>query len=128
MTFDDLHELVQKRRSIRRFKSAHLPPEMITSALSSDVRSDIYSLGVTLYEMLTGRRPLESDDPTELITLHRETKPVDLRKLRPDAGDEVAGLVHSMLAKDPMRRPATAKQLANRLVRLEIDSFASIGG
>jgi serine/threonine-protein kinase len=102
---------------------SYIAPEMVTSALAADARSDVYSLGVTLYEMLAGRRPLESDDPGELATLHRESKPVDLRELRPDVGDEVAMLVHSMLAKDPLRRPASAKELADRLVRLEIDSF-----
>jgi serine/threonine-protein kinase len=105
---------------------AYIAPELITSALAADVRSDVYSLGVTIYEMLTGRRPLESDDPGELATLHREAKPADVRQLRPDASDELASLVHSMLAKDPLRRPASAKELADQLVRLEIDSFAFV--
>lgn len=103
---------------------AYIAPELVTSALASDARSDIYSLGVTLYEMLTGRRPWESDDPAELATMHREVKPADLRVLRPDVPEPVAELVHSMLAKDPMRRPGTARELAGRLVRLEIDSFS----
>jgi serine/threonine-protein kinase len=107
---------------------AYIAPEMVTSALSAEPQSDVYSLGVTLYEMLTGRRPLESDDPGELATLHRETKPVDLRKWRTDAGEDIAALVQSMLAKDPMRRPASARELADRLVRLEIDSFALVAG
>ena len=54
---------------------AYIAPEMVTSALAAGPRSDIYSLGVTLYEMLTGRRPWDSDDPGELATLHREAKP-----------------------------------------------------
>jgi serine/threonine-protein kinase len=96
---------------------------MVTSALAAGPRSDIYSLGVTLYEMLTGRRPWESDDPGELATLHRQAKPTDVRALRPEVPAPVAELIHSMLAKDPLRRPGSAHELANRLVRLEIESF-----
>ena len=99
-------------------------PELVTSALASDARSDIYSLGVTLYEMLTGRRPWESDDPAELATMHREARPADIRELRPDVPEPVGELVSSMLAKDPLRRPGSARELAGRLVRLEIDSFS----
>jgi serine/threonine-protein kinase len=102
---------------------AYIAPEMVTSALAAGPRSDIYSLGVTLYETLSGRRPWESDDPAELAILHREAKPVDIRELRSELPAAVADLVHSMLAKDPLRRPSSARELATRLVRLEIQSF-----
>jgi eukaryotic-like serine/threonine-protein kinase len=96
---------------------------MVTSALSADPRADVYSLGVTLYEMLAGRRPFESDDPGELAALQRETKPADVRQHRPDLPEPVAALLQSMLAKDPLRRPDSARELARQLVRLEIDNF-----
>ena len=98
--------------------------EMVTSALAADPRADIYSLGVTLYEMLAGRRPFESDDPGELAMQQRDLKPADVRRHRPDLPEDVAALVMSMLAKDPLRRPDSARELARRLVRLEIDCFA----
>jgi serine/threonine-protein kinase len=103
---------------------AYIAPEMVTSALAAGPRSDIYSLGVTLYEMLTARRPWDSDDPSELASLHRQSKPPQLKTLRPDAPQSVADLVQEMLAKDPLRRPASARELASRLVRLEIESFS----
>ena len=103
---------------------AYMAPEMITSALAADARSDLYSLGVTLYEMLAGRRPWESDDPAELAVLHRVAKPADVRSQRPEVPTPVADLVQSMLAKDPLRRPGSADELSARLVRLEIDSFS----
>jgi serine/threonine-protein kinase len=103
---------------------AYIAPEMVTSTLAADPRADVYSLGVTLYEMLAGRRPFDSDDPGELAMLQRESKPVDLRRHRPEVPEPVATLVTSMLAKDPLRRPDSARELARQLVRLEIDNFA----
>jgi serine/threonine-protein kinase len=102
---------------------AYIAPEMVTSTLAAGPRSDVYSLGVTLYEMLTGRRPWDSDDPGQLAKLHREARPTDVRQLRAELPASVAELVHSMLSKDPLRRPGSARELATRLIRLEINSF-----
>ena len=102
---------------------AYIAPEMVTSTLAAGPRSDIYSLGVTLYEMLTGRRPWETEDPAELARLHREARPTDVRDLRSELPAPVAELVHSMLSKDPLRRPGSSRELATRLIRLEINSF-----
>jgi serine/threonine-protein kinase len=103
---------------------AYMAPEMVTSALAAGPRSDIYSLGVTLYEMLTARRPWDSDDPGELATLHRQSKPTEIRTLRPDAPQSIADLVQEMLAKDALRRPPGVRELAARLIKLEIESFS----
>src|SRR4051812_11046735 len=102
---------------------AYIAPEMVTSALAAGPQADIYSLGVTLYEMLTGLRPWNTDDPAELAALHREAKPADVRNQRPELSQPIADLVHSMLAKNPLRRPGSTRELATRLVRLEIESF-----
>ena len=109
---------------------AYIAPEMLTSALAADPRADVYSLGVTLYEMLAGRRPLESDDPGEMAMLQRETKPADVRDYRPDVPESVAVLLHSMLAKDPLRRPDSARTrgatgaAGDRQLRAAINSTA----
>ncbi|MGL4514754.1 MAG: serine/threonine-protein kinase [Lacipirellulaceae bacterium] len=101
----------------------YMAPERFTSASVADARSDLYSLGVTLYELLVGRPPLDADSPAALLTMHREAKPTCLRTARPNTPKSVASLVHRMLAKDPMRRPATAAEVAGELVRLEIECF-----
>ncbi|MEM6331173.1 MAG: hypothetical protein AAF790_13110, partial [Planctomycetota bacterium] len=71
-----------------------------------------------------GVRPFDADDPAELIAQHREAKPRCLREAAPGVPKPVASLVHRLLAKAPLRRPATAKEVTDELVRLEIESFA----
>ncbi|MEN1678561.1 MAG: serine/threonine-protein kinase [Planctomycetota bacterium] len=102
----------------------YMAPEMVTSACTVDRRTDLYSLGVMLYETLTGERPFEADDPAELISMHRQAKPKCLRDARPGTPKPVASLVHRLLAKDPLRRPSTPEEVADELARLEIASFA----
>ncbi|MBN2023295.1 MAG: serine/threonine protein kinase [Pirellulales bacterium] len=103
---------------------AYLAPERITSALAADVRSDVYSLGVVLYEMLSGRRPFEASSLADLVAAHRQTRPAALARLAPHVPGDAAELVHAMLAKEPLRRPQTPAELVERLTRLEIQSFA----
>ncbi|MGI9454992.1 MAG: protein kinase domain-containing protein, partial [Aeoliella sp.] len=107
---------------------AYIAPELVTSTYSAGPPSDQYSLGVMLYELLAGRLPFDGNDPAELVAQHRGQKPVCLRTLRPDIPKSVASLVHSLLSKDPLRRGGTHGELAERLVRLEIDSFAFRAG
>ena len=83
----------------------YIAPELLYSALGGDFRSDIYSLGVTLFEMLTGRLPFDGEDIAELASQHRQELPGDLRSLVPHLPTRAARLVHQMLAKEPLRRP-----------------------
>lgn len=104
----------------------YLAPEMLYSALGGDIRSDVYSLGVTLFEMLTGRVPFDAEDIAELANQHRQELPGDLRSLVPHLPTRAARLAHQMLAKEPLRRPSPA-DLVNRLAALEIETFAERG-
>lgn len=64
-----------------------------------DYRADYYSLGVTLYELLTGARPFESDDPLELVHAHVARRPPDPRERAPAVGEDLAAVVTKLLAK-----------------------------
>ncbi len=101
----------------------YVAPEMITSALRPDIRSDLYSLGATLYEVLCGRPPFVARGLAELAEQHRQHEPPDLQTLAPAVPPNVANLVRTMLAKEPLRRPQTPRELVGRLVALEIETF-----
>ncbi|HEY1785713.1 MAG TPA: serine/threonine-protein kinase [Pirellulales bacterium] len=103
---------------------AYMAPEMIVSTLAADIRSDLYSLGVTLYELLSGRLPFDGSDAAQLAAQHCQELPTDLRVLTPHLPTHVARLVRQMLAKEPLRRPQTPRELIDRLAALEIETFA----
>jgi serine/threonine-protein kinase len=94
-------------------------PEMISSAVPVDGRSDTYSLGITLYELLAGQPPFMDDDPGRLMLAHMQREVPSLRRVLPGLNREVNDLVREMLAKEPLRRPA-GQELVQRLVELEL--------
>jgi serine/threonine-protein kinase len=102
----------------------YLAPEHTSSVYRSDIRSDIYSLGVVLYQLLAGRLPLEGKTFEQVALAHRQTTPLNLRRVAPHVPHSVARLIHQMLAKEPLRRPQSPAELVAELVRLEIDTFS----
>jgi len=103
---------------------AYTAPELFTSTGCGDQRSDLYSLGATLFELITGRPPFGGLGPAQLAEAHLHQAPPLLRSLAPTAPPALARLVESLLAKDPMRRPRSATELVSELVKLEIECFA----
>ncbi|MEV6598187.1 diguanylate cyclase [Actinoplanes sp. NPDC051346] len=82
-----------------------------------DGRSDLYSLGVVLFECLAGRPPFDAADVGELLRLHAVAAPPDLSALRPDASGELVAVIHRLLAKDPDDRFPDARELLLALRR-----------
>ena len=78
--------------------------------------SDVYSLGVVLYEMLTAHPPFLADDPQELIRLHREAPPVPPSVYRADLPEKLEQIILTALSKEPSRRYRTADQLGRVLL------------
>ena len=101
----------------------YVAPEMITSTNRTDQRSDIYSLGVSLFEMVTGRLPFLSNSPQHLVEAHLRCPAPEPRQTAPHLHQDVAELIRAMLAKEPLRRPQNAGELIERLVRLELETL-----
>lgn len=98
----------------------YIAPEMLTRVGHVTAASDIYSLGILFYELLVGRHPFAGALESQLVRLHMETVPTDVRVFDPTLPESLAELVAAMIAKDSLRRPATADEIVHSLVRLEI--------
>jgi serine/threonine-protein kinase len=83
-----------------------------------DARSDIYSVGVVLYELFSGTRPIGGRDPGEVMRRHVSIEPKPVTMLRPDLPELLALSLMACLAKDPARRPPTANDLCGALQRV----------
>jgi predicted Ser/Thr protein kinase len=86
--------------------------------LRVDERSDLYSLGVLLYEMLTGRVPHVAETPSDLFKKIAEEDPIPIRDLNEQVPVSVVDVMEGMLEKSPDRRPPSAAQLSTTVFNL----------
>lgn len=93
---------------------AYMSPEQ-AQGQDLDGRSDIYSLGVVIYEMLTGKRPFDAETPYGIAVMHVTQEPPTMRKFKPDILPGVEAVVMKALAKDRQKRYSTASELAGQL-------------
>lgn len=83
-----------------------------------DARSDVYTVGVVLYELFTGQRPFPGKDAAEVMHRHVSAEPPRPSTIRPDLPEYLERIVLSCLAKRPERRPASAGDLYGALTRV----------
>ena len=93
----------------------YIAPEQIIDAKSADIRADIYSLGGTLYYLLTGHPPFQEKSLYDLYQAHISRNADPLNLVRPDVPAELAALVAKMMAKDPAQRFQTPGEVAQAL-------------
>lgn len=95
----------------------YIAPELV-KGMAYDHRIDIFSLGVTLYELLTGRRPFDGDNEYAIIYRIGSEEPAPLSLIRPDIPDGLARSIHHALQKDPEARYPNMKALKEDLMDL----------
>src|SRR5262249_54872802 len=93
----------------------YVSPEQVKAPATVDVRSDVYSLGVTLYQLCTGRVPFDDENPFALIMAHATQSPEPPSRFRRDLPPALETLVLDALAKDPRDRPPSCAVFRARL-------------
>jgi len=96
----------------------YMSPEQV-EARGVDPRSDIYSLGIIMYEMLTGKVPFEGDTPFSIGIKHKSEIPKDPRELNSQIPEDLSGVILKCLEKDPKKRYQSAQELHSELESIE---------
>jgi serine/threonine protein kinase len=94
----------------------YISPEQARDPRAADVRSDLYSLGCTIFYMLVGRPPFAEGTMVQKLLQHQQEPPPALETLRPDVPRRLATIVERLMAKDPADRPARPAALVADLV------------
>ncbi len=93
----------------------YLPPEQAMDSHNVDGRADLYALGCTLHQLLTGKPPFEGRNAMEKLKAHKSGPIPSLRKARPDVPEALDALFQKLLAKKPADRPAGADEVVKQL-------------
>ncbi|MFB6876424.1 PQQ-binding-like beta-propeller repeat protein [Streptomyces sp. NPDC056323] len=104
---------------------AYMPPERFGD-YPADARSDLYSLGCVLHELLTGKAPFQATDPVALMAAHLNSVPEPPGRTRPGVPAALDDLVMALLAKNPDDRPAAAAEVHERLRERPAETLAPV--
>jgi tRNA A-37 threonylcarbamoyl transferase component Bud32 len=99
---------------------AYMAPEQARGT-GVDSRADLYSLGVVLFRLCTGRLPFEGGDAMTCLIAAATEAPLVARDLNPDVPASLSDLIGALLEKDPARRPPSAAAVAHRLSQIEAE-------
>lgn len=104
--------------------TAYMSPEQLRGE-EADFRSDIWSLGIVLFEMLTGIPPFQGNFDQAIVYSILHEKPKSIKKLNPDVTDEIEQIVMQCLEKDRKKRIQSAEELLNRLKAIKGETSVS---
>ncbi|TWT42607.1 Serine/threonine-protein kinase PknE [Thalassoglobus neptunius] len=99
----------------------YMAPEQTLDASKADTRSDIYSLGCTLYFLLTGDPPYQGDTVIDVFLKHKDADVPSLQEERPDIAQAVDPIVQRMMAKDPKDRFQTMGEVMEAIEACSVD-------
>src|SRR3954452_1250537 len=128
LTEDDQASLTMANEENVLGTADYLAPEQALNSHEADSRSDIYSLGCTLYFLLTGSPPFPDGSISERLLKHQTARPESIFKARPDDPPSLVEICEAMMAKKPLERPQTAGEVASILKEWLAERGRSIGG
>lgn len=119
LDFGTVKDLVTKSTKLTRIGAtlgspAYMPPEQVR-AEDVDQRADVWAMGVTLYELLSGHLPFGGESVSQVLAAILRDEPVPLRKRRPEVPVDLAAVIDCALSKDRDRRYASANELQTAL-------------
>ncbi len=101
----------------------YISPEQVTGDPPPDHRTDLYSLGVTLYEMVAGRPPFMASTPQEIMRMHVLEQPPDPRNLVPELSQPLCWLLAKTMAREPEDRYQSAQEFIDALDQLDLSTL-----
>lgn len=98
---------------------AYMPPEAFKASKIIDPRSDIFSLGVLSYELITGRKPFQGETVAEMVEAIQHSRPLEPRKIIPDLPMPIQNIIEKMLRKNQEDRFSDANKVALAVMNLD---------